>query len=92
MELAQLRTQLLQVKMEHLGAQVPEPRKRLEKITCDERLELEGKFSISEEEKTGEHSIKPQVDKKNGISTACRSYSLVDDSGSVTEFSCDLSS
>ena len=31
MELAQLRTQLLQVKMEHLGAQVPEPRKSMEK-------------------------------------------------------------
>ena len=46
----------------------------------------------SEEEKTGEHSIKPQVDKKNGISTACRSYSVVDDSGSVGEFLCDLSS
>lgn len=70
----------------------PKRWQRLEKITCDERLELEGKFSISEEEKTGEHSIKPQVDKENGISTACRSYSVVDDSGSVTEFSCDLSS
>ena len=70
----------------------PKRWQRLEKITCDERLELEGKLSISEEEKTGEHSIKAQVDKENGISTACRSYSLVDDSGSVTEFSCDLSS
>lgn len=70
----------------------PKRWQRLEKVTCDERLELEGKFSISEEEKTGEHSIKAQVDKENGISTACRSYSLVDDSGSVTEFSCDLSS
>ena len=62
----------------------PKRWQRLEKVTCDERLELEGKFSISEEEKTGEHSIKPQVDKENGINTACRSYSVVDDSGSAS--------
>ena len=63
---------------------------RLENITCDERLE--GKYSLLEEEKAGEHLIKPLVDKESGTSTACRSYSIVDDSGSVTEFSYDLSS